>query len=96
MIINPVMMRSTLRARGAHAAIVSVMNVSPGMSRDIGIASKPSRKADRHKKNWGIFARQQRNNADAEVFIVPLRKTKRAGTIRPSLEAAIAVRLIRD
>jgi hypothetical protein len=29
MIINPVMMRSTLNARGAHAAIVSIMIIPP-------------------------------------------------------------------
>jgi hypothetical protein len=63
-------MRSTLNARGAHAASVSVMNCVP---RDVysrghwyrvrrGAESRP------HNKIGGRFAQQQRNNAKAEVF----------------------------
>jgi hypothetical protein len=39
MIINPVMIRNMLNARGAHATIVSVMTVSPEPGDSIGIAS---------------------------------------------------------
>jgi hypothetical protein len=61
MIIRPVMMRSTLSARGAQAAmvaaIVSIMNVSPDFlvaGGIIGIATQPPGKAVRHKKIRGL------------------------------------------
>jgi hypothetical protein len=52
MIINPVTMRSTLKARGANGANFSIMIVSPlFLKRPIRIVSRLQGKAYRRKKS---------------------------------------------
>jgi hypothetical protein len=67
MIINPVMIRKTLNARGAHAAIVSVMMVSPVALIRFVTRHDPGEKHFA-ATNLRLCAKQYRNNAVGKVF----------------------------
>jgi hypothetical protein len=60
MIIKPVMIRSTLKARGVHVATGSFMKLSSKSRRtSIGIASRLCGKASLGEEIWRGFAKQQ-------------------------------------
>src|SRR5229473_324507 len=68
MIINPVMMRSTLKARGRHAASASIMIIPPmfGAPDQYRVAAPRERMS--YQENRQRFAKQHRNNAARRVF----------------------------
>src|SRR3981081_130258 len=77
------MMRSTLNARGVHAARASVISVSPDVRTLIRTVSQCWGKASHDNKNRLRFAKQHWNNTDSEVFAGPryARRGRPASTV---------------
>jgi hypothetical protein len=68
MIINPVTMRSTLKARGRHAASASIMIIPPMFSAPDQYRFAAPRERTSDQENRQRFAKQHRNNAAGRVF----------------------------
>src|SRR6266404_1021131 len=99
MIINPVMMRSALKARGVHAAMVSFMKAPSSPRRRLNWYRVAAlRESFDVRRNLARFRRAARNNAVGQVYAAmpsteyEAQQNKKGREIFPALRAKTAKR----